>query len=1097
MSDDHIHLGESFGLDHTQSQTKIKDLPAFGTWPSVANNINNAKARYPDAYGHLKYSGWTDEQFLNLSAFSAAWHQAVWSGQFEQWGAGIWSRVNIDVPSGDFYCTIPADKAMGQYTGAGPHLGWNPRQAATCLHVWKDQWQGKAGEDMYAMRSANWGKTDVGDAWMHAGSVDRFGFVGNNPNGWHKMGWQEHGLGLWDEGEASTIGRIYAADHNGYGVQIVRGTPFTANAVLSVFTNSLGGVGIIGAQLATIHLGTVSGDDNAAMIVMADGYGRAAGGSIYIANIKSESGKRPINHGQIVLWQRNPCVGNITIGAVQMDQNWTYNDAAFVMQSREWGQVMNVGSFVGWNFNTLVHDVTNKKRWSSSSYRPESFVYCSRNNGTVSDLTTLTMMPSSAVNASDRLGMSSTLAGFNYSTGTPTYSVFGPSAGGPTIDTFSASPLSISAPGTVTLAWQTTGASTVSISSVPGALPVDGATSVQVSATTTFTLVASGSGSSANVSVTVTLTPGTTGSTSGSTGSTSGSTSGSTGSTSGSTAPAGAFTELPTTGWVASAFRTNSTSESPAYVLDNNSATVWSSGVLQAPGHTFSLSNTASQKFDGILMESTWPQDFPRGLTIQSYKGASLLSTTNVVGTTSNMTVWLPSVVDADKVTFTLTASNPSYWWTIGKLRLLLSATGSTSGSTGSGSTGSTSGSTGSTGSTSGSTGSTSGSTSGSSGGSTSGSTASVISPSSVIVVVNSDDPNSAALATAYSNAWGIPTANKIVVSLGNAHCLSDSAKLTAARTAINNAGASKQFVALCFEYPSRYGTAGINSTAQSITSAITFGARSVSALTASVLYNYNGLTPFTTKGVRPSWIVLKQSYIRRAEHGVRPGGYLYGWAAKDQAGTARGTLRAPLLAACDARTNFEYVNLTQVPDADFNYGENPYNSPTVWAFDKFDELDAKYTGTYPQGDPRGTKINRPTAAKPLVAYFGSMYRIGTAADNVNNRINGLPLAKGWYGDHLTSFSGYLPDGAAPSNGQGQTPITWFLDCGASLSVGSVSEPWSGNPASTVAPQFVDPGKFLPIWQDQRLPGVIAAWASVQLADRALIAGDGMCAPFA
>lgn len=587
---DYFDLGVTFGLEPSQAKAKIKDLPAYGSWPAIANNIENAKLRYPDAYGRQKYIGWTDEQFLNLSACSAAALQAVWYGQFQQWGADIWSRVNVDIPAGDYFMTVPFPKAMGQYIGKGPHLGWNPRQAATCLHVWKDQWQGPANEDRFAMRSANWGKTDVGDAWMHAGFVDSIGFVGNNGNNWFDPNSPtEHGLGLWDEGEASDIGRIYSADWNGYGIMVVRGTPFTASSVLSVFTNALGGVGLIGSQLSSMRIGTVSGDDNAAMIVMADGYGRKAGGNLHVGMVKSESGKRPINHGQVVLWQRNPCVGNISFGSVQADQNGVYNDAAFVVHNREWGQVLNVGAFVGWNLCTLVHDVTNKKRWATSSYHPESFAYCSRNGGTLFDLTTGSMMASSGVNATDRLGMASSPSGFNYTNGTPAYSVTGgvaPPPNAPTIDSFTATPSSLTGAGTVTLAWQTTNATSVTISGVSGTLPVDGNTTVQVSTTTTYTLTATGSGGTTSTAVTIAVS---------------------------ATPPSG---NLSRTGWTAKASSSDGTN-TPEKAINGNVNDFWmASGSMTTSSPTFTVDTKKSQVMKGTTFAAppgyagSWPRTF-------------------------------------------------------------------------------------------------------------------------------------------------------------------------------------------------------------------------------------------------------------------------------------------------------------------------------------------------------------------------------------------------------------------------------------------------------------------------------------------------------
>ena len=126
-NESYVNLKETYGLLPTHAKTKIKDLEAFGSFPAVANGVNNAKARYPDAYDYLKWSSWTDEKFLNLSACSAAGLDAVMRGQYKQWGNDMMSRINVDIPEGEFFMTIPFPKAMGQYEGVGPHAGWNYR----------------------------------------------------------------------------------------------------------------------------------------------------------------------------------------------------------------------------------------------------------------------------------------------------------------------------------------------------------------------------------------------------------------------------------------------------------------------------------------------------------------------------------------------------------------------------------------------------------------------------------------------------------------------------------------------------------------------------------------------------------------------------------------------------------------------------------------------------------------------------------------------------------------------------------------------------------------------------------------------------------
>ena len=316
------------------------------------------------------------------------------------------------------------------------------------------------------------------------------------------------------------------------------------------------------------------------------------------------------------------------------------------------------------------------------------------------------------------------------------------------------------------------------------------------------------------------------------------------------------------------------------------------------------------------------------------------------------------------------------------------------------------------------------------------------IAAADVLVVVNTADPTSTAMASAYTAAWGIPAANIVSVNLGAADDLTTAATLTAARTTINSRG--KQYTVLAFSKPSRYGS-------QSITSAVTFGARNVSSLTASAIYNYTGTKPRTDKGVAPSFLLVDAKYIRASVTKNGATGNSYMILAKDQAGTPRGSARAGQTAT--GLNVWDYRNV-----AGMGEGNNGCNqlSMTCWI-----------TGRIP--------------SLPILAYYGSMNSLGTAA--------GVTWRPGFYGDHVTSFGGFLPGNATTStNSKGQTALTWHLDRGASMSVGSVSEPWQGSNGS-LAQQFVNAALFHP----QFLAGTpvgIAAWSAVQSPDRMLFAGD-------
>lgn len=326
------------------------------------------------------------------------------------------------------------------------------------------------------------------------------------------------------------------------------------------------------------------------------------------------------------------------------------------------------------------------------------------------------------------------------------------------------------------------------------------------------------------------------------------------------------------------------------------------------------------------------------------------------------------------------------------------------------------------------------------------------IDPADVVVVINSDDPASAAMAAAYKAAWGVTAT--VTVSLGGDHDCENAGQVTTARTAIYATG--KQFMALAMSFPSRHG-------GQSITSALTYGPRNVTLLTTSALYGYTGFKPKTDKGVMPSWLLLSSNYIRKDAHGTKPAGQAISLLANDSTGTPRGSARA-----AQRPTGVRIIDSRNNPN--IGKGENFCNAIS--------------NDCYVAANKPGTT--------PIVAGYQSNYILLSPGNAV--------WAKGFYGDHVTSVGGYLPGGTAPKyqNSQGQTALTYHLDKGAALSVGTVVEPWqdkSGNSPGSLVEQFVDITKFHPLFIGGTPIGV-AAWSAVKCPDRALFAGDGMTAPF-
>lgn len=328
------------------------------------------------------------------------------------------------------------------------------------------------------------------------------------------------------------------------------------------------------------------------------------------------------------------------------------------------------------------------------------------------------------------------------------------------------------------------------------------------------------------------------------------------------------------------------------------------------------------------------------------------------------------------------------------------------------------------------------------------------IDPNDVLVAWNTSDSQTKAWADAYAAAWGIPSGNVVSVTLGISDNLTSASQLTSAKTTIDQR--AKQYTMLAFRSPSRYNTN------QSITSAITFGVRTVTSLTVSALYGYTGTKPRTDKGVAPSSLLISPEYIRRDAHGTSPQGSAINLLAKDapSQGNPRGSARA-------AQTTTGVTVWDSRPISGIGGGQNPCNNIANECW-----LTAR----------------KPTP--PIVAYYGSIYLLEYGTD--------VTWRKGFYGDHVTSCGGLLTTAANFTNTCQQTSLQWHLAHGASLSVGTVVEPWqakSGNSPGSMVEQFVNVTMFHPLFIGGKAVGV-AAWSAVKCPDRALFAGDLMCAPY-
>ncbi len=328
------------------------------------------------------------------------------------------------------------------------------------------------------------------------------------------------------------------------------------------------------------------------------------------------------------------------------------------------------------------------------------------------------------------------------------------------------------------------------------------------------------------------------------------------------------------------------------------------------------------------------------------------------------------------------------------------------------------------------------------------------INPASVALIVNTQEAGSDALANTYAAARGIPTANILRLSLGTAW-EATSQQVDAIRQALK---ATHEVVVLCFRAPYYFTAKAVNYNGgrQSLCAAVAFGTRDPLLNTVSPLYAYTGARPLTDKGFRQVGQLLSLDYIRTDADGTRPVGQAILHLAKDQTGTPRGSARAgqtaPGVTVWDVRT-------------------------ATWLGKGFNACNHLSNLCWRASNKPGTT--------PIIAGYQSMFQLGDDG--------GVVWSKGFYGDHVTSHGGNIEPGANGLNPLNHTPLTYHLDRGASMSVGTVGEPQMSN--EVLADQFVNVSVFHPLFVSGIEVGR-SAWASVKRADRALFAGDFLCRPF-
>lgn len=325
---------------------------------------------------------------------------------------------------------------------------------------------------------------------------------------------------------------------------------------------------------------------------------------------------------------------------------------------------------------------------------------------------------------------------------------------------------------------------------------------------------------------------------------------------------------------------------------------------------------------------------------------------------------------------------------------------------------------------------------------------ASGIHASQLGVLVAQGDALSESIATYYAAARNIPAANVIRVVVPSGSDSMTATAFAALKADIDaKLPAGVQATLVTWAAPSR--VAGVCS--MGLTSALAFGfdpqycAGGCAATKASPYFDSESTKPWTDHALRPSMMLGAKTLADAQaliDRGVRadnthPDGDGY------------------LLRTSDSARSVRHPDYTALP--------------SLWAGNAGVQLRF-------QDNSGGASVNSISNKSDVLFYFTGL----TAVPNISTNT----YHPGAVADHLTSFGGSLP------SGNGQMPITHWLEAGATASYGTVEEPCNFSAKFSQASVLID--------HYYRGATVLEAyWKSVRWPGQGLFVGEPLARPFA
>ena len=315
-------------------------------------------------------------------------------------------------------------------------------------------------------------------------------------------------------------------------------------------------------------------------------------------------------------------------------------------------------------------------------------------------------------------------------------------------------------------------------------------------------------------------------------------------------------------------------------------------------------------------------------------------------------------------------------------------------------------------------------------------------------VLVAQGDALSESISNYYVTVRGVPAANVIrVVVPSGSDSISASAFATLKADIDAKLPAGVQATLVTWNTPSRV----LGACSMGLTSALAFGfdaqycGGGCSATKASPYFDSESTKPWTDHALRPS-MMLGAKTLAAAKALIDRG---------VQSDNTQPAGDGYLLRTSDSARSVRYPDYTALP--------------SMWAGNT--GLQLNY-----QDNSGGASANSISGKSNVLFYFTGLTTVPHIASNT--------YRPGAVADHLTSFGGFLP------GGNGQMPITQWLEAGATASYGTVEEPCNFTTKFSQASVLID--------QYYRGATVLEAyWKSVQWPGQGLFIGEPLARPFA